>query len=133
MPYRMVVSAELAKLFNVLSHPVRIRIIEELQREDLTVGELKEILGLTQAAVSQQMAVLRTHHLVSENRQGRNVFYHLTKPKLAKWIMEGLSFILPDTSEVEKMLSAIQSAREAWTPPAKVQAKSSKLQTKGKK
>ena len=34
MPYRAVVSAELAKLFNVLSHPVRIRIIEELKKEE---------------------------------------------------------------------------------------------------
>ena len=35
MPFRAVVSAELAKLFGVLSHPVRIRIIEELKKGDI--------------------------------------------------------------------------------------------------
>lgn len=132
MPYRMVVSAELAKLFSVLSHPIRIRIVEELQREDLTVGGLKDILGITQAAVSQQMAVLRTHHLVEEHRQGRNVYYHLRKPKLAKWIMEGLSFISPDTGEVQKMVSAIESARMAWSPSGKPDGRSVKAAAKKK-
>lgn len=114
MPYRAVVSGELAKLFGVLSHPMRIRIIEELQREDLTVGTLKDILGITHAAVSQQLSVLRSHHLVVENRQGRNVFYHLRNPQLAKWIMDGLGFILPDSYEVEQMRSAIQSVQTVW-------------------
>lgn len=114
MPYRAVVSGELARLFSVLSHATRIRIIEELLKEDLTVGTLKEILGITHAAVSQQLSVLRSHHLVSEKRQGRNVFYHLRKPELAKWIMDGVQFILPDTNEVQTMVSAIESARSAW-------------------
>ncbi|HNB25150.1 MAG TPA: metalloregulator ArsR/SmtB family transcription factor [Candidatus Melainabacteria bacterium] len=114
MPYRAVVSAELAKLFNVLSHPVRIRIIEELKKEDLSVGTLKDILGITHSAVSQQLAVLRSHHLVVEMRQGRNVFYHLRKPELAHWIMQGVSFISPDTSEVEQMMSAIQNVKTVW-------------------
>ena len=122
MPYRAVVSAELAKLFGILSHPMRIRIIEELKKEDLTVGALKDILGITHSAVSQQLAVLRSHHLVVEMRQGRNVFYHLRRPDLAHWIMEGVGFISPDPSEVEKMMSAIESAKSAWgdeKPPAK--------------
>jgi len=126
MPYRAVVSAELAKLFNVLSHPVRIRIIEELKKEDLSVGTLRDILGITHSAVSQQLAVLRSHHLVVEMRQGRNVFYHLRKPELAQWIMQGVGFISPDTSEVEQMMSAIQSVKSVWgdeNPPAKQRKK----------
>lgn len=120
MPYRAVVSAELAKLFGILSHPVRIRIIEELQREDLTVGTLRDMLGITHSAVSQQLAVLRSSHIVTEMRQGRNVFYHLRKPKMAKWIMDGVSFISPDSAEIEKMMSAIQSAKTAWGTETKV-------------
>jgi len=122
MHYRAVVSAELAKLFGVLSHPIRIRIIEELKKEDLTVGTLKDILGITHSAVSQQLAILRSHHLVAEMRQGRNVFYHLRRPELAQWIMDGVSFISPDASEVEQMMSAIQSVKSVWgdeKPPEK--------------
>lgn len=126
MPFRVVVSAELAKLFGVLSHPIRIRIIEELKKEDLTVGTLKDILGITHSAVSQQLAVLRSHHLVFEMRQGRNVFYHLRKPELAQWIMDGVRFISPDTSEVEQMMSAIQSAQSVWGAEVKPQTKRKK-------
>ncbi|RTL41907.1 MAG: ArsR family transcriptional regulator [Candidatus Melainabacteria bacterium] len=114
MPYRAVVSAELAKLFGVLSHPIRIRIIEELKREDLAVSTLRDMLGITHSAVSQQLAVLRSHHLVIEMRQGRNVFYHLRKPELANWIMDGVGFISPDASEIEQMMSAIQNAKSVW-------------------
>lgn len=119
MPYRTVVSAELAKLFGVLSHPVRVRIIEELKKEDLTVSSLRDMLGISHSAVSQQLSVLRTHHLVAEKRQGRNVLYHLRKPELAQWIMEGVSFISPDASEIELMISAIQNAKSVWGPEQK--------------
>lgn len=135
MPYRAVVSAQLGKLFGVLSHPVRIRILEELQREDLTVGSLKEILHMTHPAVSQQLAVLRSYHLVVENRQGRNVYYHLRKPELAKWIMGGLSFISPDTTEAEEMMSAIENVRTVWGNPevAKAKSKVSRKKTQGQR
>lgn len=115
MPHRRVVSSELAKLFGVLSHPVRIRIIEELRREDLSVNALKDILGITHAAVSQQLAVLRNARLIVENRQGRNVFYHLRNTQLAGWVMEGLGFISPDPAEVEEMISAIETTKSMWT------------------
>lgn len=126
MPFRAVVSAELAKLFGVLSHPVRIRIIEELKKEDLTVGTLKDIIGISHSAVSQQLAVLRSHHLVIESRQGRNVFYHLRKPEMAQWIMDGVSFISPDASEVEKMMSAIKNVQTVWGEEEKAPAKKKK-------
>jgi DNA-binding transcriptional ArsR family regulator len=129
MPYRAVVSGELAKLFGVLSHPIRIRIVEELQREDLSVGALKDILGITHAAVSQQLSVLRSHHLVVENRQGRNVFYHLRNPLLAKWIMEGLGFIMPDALEVKNMRSAIKNVQTVWGSELKPKAPAKKTTT----
>jgi ArsR family transcriptional regulator len=127
MPYRAVVSAELAKLFSVLSHPLRIRIIEELQKEDLTVSAIKDLVGVSPSAVSQQLAVLRSNHLLSEKRQGRNVFYHLRKPELARWIMEGVNFISPDASEIAQMMSAIQSVKTIWAEePVKKRVKQKK-------
>jgi DNA-binding transcriptional ArsR family regulator len=121
MPYRAMVSTELAKLFGVLSHRMRIRIIEELRHEDLAVNSLKEILGSTHAAVSQQLAVLRNSRLVVERREGRNVFYHLRNPELAAWLMDGVKFISPDPDEVKSMMSAIQKTKTAWSDePAKL-------------
>lgn len=129
MPYRAVVSAELARLFGVLSHPLRVRIVEELRREDLPVNTLKDILGVTHAAASQQLAVLRNARLINEHREGRNVFYHLRNPELAAWIMEAVKFISPDPGEVQDIIVAIEKAKTEWpaelrlAPPKKKKAR----------
>ncbi len=130
MPYRVVVSHELSKLFNVLSHPLRVRIVEELKTQDLTVSALKDILEITPAATSQQLSVLRNCGIVLENRQGRNVFYHLRKPEIADWVMDGLKFIGPDQNEVETMVSAIESARNAWSGSTTPKQNSTKTRSK---
>lgn len=123
MPYRIVVSNKLAQLLNVLSHPIRIRIVEELKNQELTVSALKDILELSPAATSQQLSLLRAHGIVAENRQGRNVFYHLCKPSLADWLMDGLNFIDPDPGEVQTIATAIKSARSAWGSTPKTSRK----------
>lgn len=122
----MLVSNELSKLFNVLSHPLRVRIIEELKAKELTVSALKDILEVSPAATSQQLAVLRSHGIVVENRQGRNVYYHLRKPEIAGWVMDGLQFVGPDQSEIQTIVSAIESARSAWGTPPKAKKAPSK-------
>ena len=115
MPYRVVISSELAKLFSVFSNPNRVRIVEELSQGELSVNNLQELLGITHAAVSQQLAVLRTNRIVVERREGRNVYYHLKDPELAAWILSGIKFIFPDHQEIQDMMSAIEKAKESWT------------------
>ena len=114
MPYRSVVSTELAKLFSVLSNPNRVRIIEELSQGELSVNDLQGLLGITHASVSQQLAVLRTNRIVVERREGRNVFYHLKNPELATWVLAGIRFISPDHKEAQNMMSAFEKARRTW-------------------
>lgn len=126
MPYRIVVSNKLAHLLNVLSHPIRIRIVEELKNNELTVSALRDILELSPAATSQQLSLLRAHGIVAENRQGRNVFYHLCKPSLADWLMDGLEFIDPDPGEVQTIATAIENARTTWSIKDKEKKASSK-------
>lgn len=115
MPYRVVVSNELSKLFNVLSHPLRVRIIEELKEQELTVGALKDVLEISSASASQQLSLLRSHGIAVENRKGRHVYYHLRNPEIADWITDGLKFIAPDPQEVQNIVSAIENARNAWS------------------
>ena len=114
MPYRVVISSELAKLFSVLSNPNRVRIIEELSDRELSVNELQRKLNITHAAVSQQLAVLRASRIVAERRDGRNVRYHLRDADLAAWILAGIKFISPNQNEVQNMMMAIESAKRTW-------------------
>lgn len=116
MPYRIIISSELAKLFSVLSNPNRVRIVEELSQHELSVNDLQRRLNITHAAVSQQLAVLRTNRIVMERREGRNVLYHLRDPDLAAWVLTGIKFISPNQDEIQSMMTAIESAKRTWAP-----------------
>lgn len=116
MPYRTVISAELARLFSVLSNPNRVRIVEELSQRELSVNDLQHRLNITHAAVSQQLAVMRTNRIVVERREGRNVLYHLRDTDLAVWVLAGIKFISPNQDEIQNMLTAIESAKQSWAP-----------------
>jgi|SRR4029077_13314552 DNA-binding transcriptional ArsR family regulator len=69
-----------AGFFRALAHPVRIRILELLVRQDRSVQELQEALGLEQPVVSQQLAVLRSSNIVSGRKEGVSVRYGVRDP-----------------------------------------------------
>jgi DNA-binding transcriptional ArsR family regulator len=116
MPFRKVVTRELSILLGVLSHPDRIRLIEELAGGEKDVGTLAQQLGTTPVRVSQYLSTLRSHRLVCERREGRHVFYHLEQPKLAAWLLEGLEFVGPDAGRQVELQEAVASAVETWNP-----------------
>jgi DNA-binding transcriptional ArsR family regulator len=64
-----------ARFFKALAHPTRIRILEILVRGSRTVSELQEALNLDQPLVSQQLAVLRNHGIVTAEKEGLTVRY----------------------------------------------------------
>lgn len=119
MPARDVAAHELSKLMSVLSHPQRIRIVEELQGGEVDVNTLSERLGTSHSRVSQQLALLRSHRLVVERREGRHVYYRLVEPKLARWIMAGLEFLESDLARVAVQKDVLEEARSLWTTSGK--------------
>jgi DNA-binding transcriptional ArsR family regulator len=114
MPVRATASRELADLFGALSSPHRVRILEELRQGEVDVNGLQIALGISHSAVSQHLAVLRAHRLVAERRDGRRVYYHLTQPAMADWILQGLDFIEADLSEHAAIREAVEEARRLW-------------------
>jgi DNA-binding transcriptional ArsR family regulator len=69
---------EAADLLKALSSENRLLLLCQLADGDKTVGELADSLGLRQAAVSQQLALLRKDGLVAARRDGRTMHYRLT-------------------------------------------------------
>jgi DNA-binding transcriptional ArsR family regulator len=117
MPQRLAV-AELAKLLSVLSHRDRIQIVECLRGGERDVNYLQEALGVSHSRVSQHLSRMRASRMVVERREGRHVYYHLKHPRLALWLMEGLSFLEADVSETEALRDAIEQARLVWSEDA---------------
>ena len=114
MPSRSLVAKELGQLFGVLSHPDRVRIVEELRDGEHDVNALQAALDVSHSRTSQNLAVLRAHRLVVERREGRHVFYRLVNAALAQWLLGGLQFIQTDLEQIESRRSAIEEVRQMW-------------------
>jgi ubiquinone/menaquinone biosynthesis C-methylase UbiE/DNA-binding transcriptional ArsR family regulator len=61
----------------ILSDSTRLRLLALLLREELSVAELQEILGMAQSRISSQLALLRQADFVSDRREGKKAFYSL--------------------------------------------------------
>lgn len=114
VPQRNVATKALADLLNVLSHPDRIRIVEELRDGERDVGTLAELLGKSAVRTSQHLSSLRLSHLVVENRQGRHVYYRLTRPEVATWLLQGFRFVEPDAAHSHDLRAALDAAQLLW-------------------
>jgi len=115
MPSRLVVAKELAEIFKIIAHPDRIRLIEALQAGDKDVNTLAEMLNLPGPRTSQHLSLMRAHRIVEESRDGRHHLYRLTQPEIAKWIVDGLTFIEGRGTGIPK--SKINAARRLWSEP----------------
>lgn len=71
-----------AKLFRILSHPARLDLLACLREGEACVCHLEAALGLRQAYISQQLAILRQAGLVQDRREGLNIYYRLAEPRL---------------------------------------------------
>ena len=72
-----------AQLFRALSHPVRLRILGILARQEACVCHLTAVLDQRQPYVSQQLASLREAGLVTDRRDGTLIYYRLCNDHLA--------------------------------------------------
>jgi len=68
-----------SELMKVLSNEHRLMILCQLAEGEKSVGELAELLNVRQAALSQQLALLRKDGMVRTRRQAQNVFYSLAR------------------------------------------------------
>jgi ArsR family transcriptional regulator len=69
--------ADLSDFFKLFADGTRLSILLALDKEELCVCDLCEVLDMNKSAVSHQLRVLKDAHLVSSRKEGRNVFYSL--------------------------------------------------------
>lgn len=70
--------SSIVKTLRLLADETRLRLLLLLQREELSVVELQEILGMGQSRISTHLAQLRQAGLVKDRRAGKNIYYALT-------------------------------------------------------
>lgn len=92
---------ELLKTLKILSDDTRFKIIELLSAQDLCVGALAKRLGITDAAVSQHLQILRKGGLLTGEKRGYWTHYSVEKAALIQ------------AAEQLKSLSTLATARRS--------------------
>ena len=75
------IHAEMCKVF---SNSTRLEILNLLRDKEMSVTELIEKTKLSQANISQHLAIMKSKGIVTSNRIGKNIYYKLTNPKIIK-------------------------------------------------
>ncbi len=73
-----------ADLLKALSHPKRLEIIQLLREQELTVGQIQEMLDLPQGKLSQHLKILRLSQVVKTRRNGKSISYSLAHKNFIK-------------------------------------------------
>jgi DNA-binding transcriptional ArsR family regulator len=71
-----------ADICKTLTNPKRIEILNTLKTEEKTVTELVIALGASKANVSQHLAVMRHKGILTSRREGVNIYYRVSNPKV---------------------------------------------------
>lgn len=80
-----ITATHVADLFKALSDPTRVCIVSLLAYTELCVGDLRLLWGMTQPAVSHQLRILRSMHIVTARKERHHVFYTLTDEHIHDW------------------------------------------------
>ena len=74
------------RLMKVLSNPDRLLLLCQLTQGEKRVGELEELVGISQPTLSQQLGILRREGVVSTRRDGKFIWYQLNDPRILQLI-----------------------------------------------
>ena len=75
-----------SQVYKILAHPTRLAILDILREGEQCVCHMEAILGLRQAHISQHLMVLRDAGLVTDRRDGWNIFYKVIQPEIFRVI-----------------------------------------------
>ena len=97
---------EQTQILKVLTHPARVAILNILRDGEHCVCHMEAYLGLRQAAISQQLSILRDAGMVLDRRDGWNIFYRLSDISILKLLDEaaaltGLTNLEPAAPSVD--------------------------------
>lgn len=75
-----------AEILKSVAHPLRLRIIELLESQEMPVGQLQEMLGVSQSLTSQQLSLLKARGILKSRKNGKQVYYYVDRPEVIQVI-----------------------------------------------
>lgn len=73
-----------ANICKALGNATRIEVIDLLQNKELTYGEIHKLIGGPKSSLAQHLNVLATKGILNQRREGLNVYYSISSPKVTR-------------------------------------------------
>jgi ArsR family transcriptional regulator len=86
-------AAHVAELFRAFSDTSRVRIMSALTTQELNVGALADLVGISESAVSHHMRGLRQMGLVKARRDGKEVYYRIEDKHIITLFNQGVGHV----------------------------------------
>jgi DNA-binding transcriptional ArsR family regulator len=71
-----------AECMKVMSHPIRLRIVDILMQGEFPVHEIAEFCDLPPHQTCEHLRLLKGHGFLASQRKGRTVYYRIITPQL---------------------------------------------------
>ncbi len=79
---------KVSDFFKALGNSTRLRIVKELTRGERCVGDVESSVHVSQANVSQHLAILKAQGIVDCRREGNTRCYYLKQAELVRKILK---------------------------------------------
>lgn len=87
------VAAHIAELFRSFSDTSRVRLLSALTVQEMNVGALANLIGISESAVSHHLRSLRQMGLVVARRNGKEVFYRVEDEHIITLFNQGVNHV----------------------------------------
>lgn len=75
-----------AKMLKAAANEKRLSILLLIKEQEMSVGQIEEMVDLSQSALSQHLAILRTENVVKTRRKAQTIFYTLKDERVKKML-----------------------------------------------
>ena len=102
----------LLRSLRLLGDESRLRMLRLLSREELSVAELQEVLGMGQSRISMALSQLKTAELVEVRKLGQKSLYRFTGDETVVEILRQSAKELPEAGSDDEALRLILKKRK---------------------
>src|SRR5687768_15648038 len=104
---------DFVRAFKALADPMRLRVLAAVSEEELTVGEVQEVVASVQSSVSRNLAILREAGFIQDRKEGTNVYFSVRRdmPEPAQELFKSLRARIGDLPEAKRDRVRLEQCR----------------------
>ena len=97
-----------ADVCKVFSNAKRLEVLNILRDKEMTASDLIGEIGLSKANLSQHMSILKSKGVVLTRREGVNIYYRISNPKIIQACDLMREVLLEQLQEKGKMVATLR-------------------------